>query len=149
MCTPDVSVCRTALCTPMRMASVPFTVPDGAGLLAKTQVTTPAVPGVDPKQASTGGALGLVILVVESKGSPKGELHVNTVLEHVDVRCCSIFAMVSASESTTVKAKLVSQALAVRICFYARPLVVTADATATLMQERQHSAAGALSVAQA
>ena len=84
----------------MRMASVPFTVPDGAGLLAKTQVTTPAVPGVDPKQASTGGALGLVILVVESKGSPKGELHVNTVLEHVDVRCCSIFAMVSASEST-------------------------------------------------
>ena len=81
------------------MASVPFTVPDGMGLLAKTQVTTPAVPGVDPKQASTGGALGLVILVVESKGSPKGELHVNTVLEHVDVRCCSIFAMVSASES--------------------------------------------------
>ena len=76
---------------------MPFTVPDGAGLLAKTQVMTPAVPGVDPEQAST-GALGLVILVVESKGSPKGELHVNTVLEHVDVRCCSIFAMVSASE---------------------------------------------------
>ena len=94
----DVSVYRTALCTPMRMASLPFTVPDRAGLLAKTQVMTPAVPGIDPKQAST-GALGLVILVVESKGSPKGELHVNTVLEHVDVRCCTIFAMVSASES--------------------------------------------------
>ena len=88
---------QDSTCTPMRMASVPFTVPDGAGLLAKTQVTTPAVPGVDPKQASAGGALGLVILVVESKGSPKGELHVNTVLEHVDVRCCSIFAMVSAT----------------------------------------------------
>ena len=54
----------------MRMASVPFTVPDGAGLLAKTQVMTPAVPGIDAKQAST-GALGLVILVVESEAAPR------------------------------------------------------------------------------
>lgn len=73
---------------------MPFTVPEGAGLLARTQVMTPAVPGADAKQPST-GALGLVILVTESKGSVKGELHVSTVLEHVDVRCCTIFAMVS------------------------------------------------------
>ena len=85
---------RSAYTVIQRRSNVKFTVPEffKDATMAGQTIAAPPLPGDADAQQD---ALSIVIMILNSKGTRRGELHFNVLLEHVDVRSGSLLSFKS------------------------------------------------------